>query len=632
MYEDNISSEDDINLPEVHKTHDQERRSIRAFRDVMEDGNFIVRDVRAEDYGVDLSLEIKINRKYASNFKVSIQMKDVLNSQKIIKEDKSYSYPVSIKNINYLSNQPNSLYMIYLENENKIIWDWVYEIEKAIIQKEINLNKPKQQKFNYRFNKTLDEEAKKEIYNQSMHIGKSISHLAKYLIDNIKKVNILNVFKRLRINETKVISAVSRKIELAEKYLEQDKIYEALKIYCDISKVVDEEGILLKCAYLHIATGQYIKGINKCKLSLSKNHKNYKTYLFLGISYEELKRYDKAIKYFNKSLEFCKTPVGYIELGRVWFIQGDVYKSIEYIRKALMLENICKEEFIEAEILLALIYTNVFNMTKAMKYAHSVLSKDSDNAMAFALIGENYMNMGENQKAIHYFDKSLDYDKINYYALLGLSLIYFQSDIGKGINYFHYWIKEYLKDIIIKSAIGNTILMHIGWEKTSIIMLSYERDNTIKIHFSEDMVIPINIDDEGGKIAIGWVLNENNNKKIALVGKIYNKSRDFNRAIDNIKKRIRFVEDFFYDGKQSIDFDNKTKLYIEEGEDRIYIKLNFNGYIIQGVTNSDSGKEEFKKFVEYYNKNKFFQVDFYDEESRRELYFIVRNNADIRCI
>ncbi|GLI10109.1 hypothetical protein YDYSG_61420 [Paenibacillus tyrfis] len=40
-----------MNLPEVSEKHEQERRSITAFRSVMEDGDFIVRDVRESDYG-----------------------------------------------------------------------------------------------------------------------------------------------------------------------------------------------------------------------------------------------------------------------------------------------------------------------------------------------------------------------------------------------------------------------------------------------------------------------------------------------------------------------------------------------------------------------------------------------------
>lgn len=55
-----------MNLPVVSEAQEQEQRSIREFRNVMEDGSFIVRDVRESDYGVDMTLEIGDTNGYLS--------------------------------------------------------------------------------------------------------------------------------------------------------------------------------------------------------------------------------------------------------------------------------------------------------------------------------------------------------------------------------------------------------------------------------------------------------------------------------------------------------------------------------------------------------------------------------------
>ncbi|MGE6574245.1 hypothetical protein ACQKFM_04965 [Paenibacillus xylanexedens] len=44
------------NLPEVVREHQQERKSIRKFKEMMEDGRFIVREEGKIDFGVDLTL------------------------------------------------------------------------------------------------------------------------------------------------------------------------------------------------------------------------------------------------------------------------------------------------------------------------------------------------------------------------------------------------------------------------------------------------------------------------------------------------------------------------------------------------------------------------------------------------
>ena len=74
------------NLPEVVKEHEQEENSITAFRAVMRSSNFIIRDIRESDYGVDLNIEAKLiddDKKYASNFLCQIQIKDRLDSSQM---------------------------------------------------------------------------------------------------------------------------------------------------------------------------------------------------------------------------------------------------------------------------------------------------------------------------------------------------------------------------------------------------------------------------------------------------------------------------------------------------------------------------------------------------------------------
>lgn len=154
------------NLPQVSKTHMQEWTSIREFKNIMEDGHFIIREEGKSDYGVDLSLEIILDKKYASNYRISIQMKDKLKSINIKNKDSTYSYPIPVKTLCYLLNSPNSIVVLYFEDIDIFVWEWVEYINKDAKGKGVNLHTTNKDKYIYRFNKILDNGMKKKLYNE----------------------------------------------------------------------------------------------------------------------------------------------------------------------------------------------------------------------------------------------------------------------------------------------------------------------------------------------------------------------------------------------------------------------------------------------------------------------------------
>lgn len=144
----------------------QEWTSVRKFKNIMEDGHFIIREEGKSDYGVDLSLEIILDKKYASNYRINIQMKDKLESIKIKNKDSTYSYPLPITTLCYLLNSPNSVVVLYLEDINTFVWEWVEYIQKDAKEKGINFFNTINNTYTYRFNKILDNRMKEKLYNE----------------------------------------------------------------------------------------------------------------------------------------------------------------------------------------------------------------------------------------------------------------------------------------------------------------------------------------------------------------------------------------------------------------------------------------------------------------------------------
>ncbi len=109
------------NLPQSVETHDQERRSVIKFTQVVPIKLFILREESGLDYGVDKILEVRKDDILVTNYRVYVQLKSVLIGER--NEDNSYSYSVPISTLNYLMNQPNAIFVIYLENEDILLWD-----------------------------------------------------------------------------------------------------------------------------------------------------------------------------------------------------------------------------------------------------------------------------------------------------------------------------------------------------------------------------------------------------------------------------------------------------------------------------------------------------------------------------
>lgn len=98
--------------PACNGSHDQQHHSKKAFMNIVPDEIFIIRPESGDDYGTDIILELRMASKYAVNYKVHVQLKDKINAKRNL--DDSLSYQVPVKTINYLRNQPNSVFVIYL--------------------------------------------------------------------------------------------------------------------------------------------------------------------------------------------------------------------------------------------------------------------------------------------------------------------------------------------------------------------------------------------------------------------------------------------------------------------------------------------------------------------------------------
>ncbi|MHB8840864.1 MAG: DUF4365 domain-containing protein [Candidatus Aquicultor sp.] len=153
-------------LPQRPKEHVHSDLGVRKFYELFTDPWFIAREESRSDYGVDIVIEaLTDGGKHPTNIRSHAQVK---SSTKKPNADGSYSYSVPFSNLNYLLNNPNSLYVFYSVRDDKLLYctaESAYNTYNGT--KNITI----------RFAEVLDQRAVKNIHSQIMATSLSIRDL-----------------------------------------------------------------------------------------------------------------------------------------------------------------------------------------------------------------------------------------------------------------------------------------------------------------------------------------------------------------------------------------------------------------------------------------------------------------------
>jgi len=142
-------------LPKGDRQDTLQQLSINAFRNLLPAGQFLFRDERGDDKGVDGALEVKVDSSF-TNCRAQIQLKSTDDDPKDsehFNKDGSYSESIATANLNYLLNGQSPLYVIWLAKLNELRFAWAHDEWRTL-----DVEKPewkKQGTFTIRFSKIL---------------------------------------------------------------------------------------------------------------------------------------------------------------------------------------------------------------------------------------------------------------------------------------------------------------------------------------------------------------------------------------------------------------------------------------------------------------------------------------------
>jgi hypothetical protein len=108
-------------LPKADENSQLQRQSIVSFQKVLPVHQFVFRDERVDDAGVDGSLEILVDRCY-TNMRAQVQLKSC--EAKKARQDGVVTLPIEASNVNYLLNGPLGLYVLYVKETNELFYEW----------------------------------------------------------------------------------------------------------------------------------------------------------------------------------------------------------------------------------------------------------------------------------------------------------------------------------------------------------------------------------------------------------------------------------------------------------------------------------------------------------------------------
>ena len=297
----------------------------------------------------------------------------------------------------------------------------------------------------------------------------------------------------------------------------------------------------------------YKKALEIGKNALGNNHPDIALYYNnLGSSYYSIGDYKRAIEYHEKALEINNHPdvtLSYNNLGTAYSRLGDYNKAIEYHKKAL---EIIKNTFGDNHPDVAVTYNNIGGIyndlgdyrlaivffEKALEIRKNTFGDNHpDVAVTYNNIGGSYYNIGDYNKAIEYQEKALEILK-NTLGDNHPNVAVSYNNIGA----FFHALGDYRRAIvffekaleILKNTLGdNHPNVAVSYNNIGILYHALEDYNRAIEYQEKALEIRKNtFGDNHPDVAVSY----------SNIGETYYALRDYRRAIYCFQKALDFIE------------------------------------------------------------------------------------------
>jgi len=166
----------------------------------------------------------------------------------------------------------------------------------------------------------------------------------------------------------------------------------------------DNPGIHYLFARLLFKDAKFAEAVQELKKVLQINNRNKDALLLLGLCYLNINKPDKAIKELERISELIPQDVDSLSLlSLAYRDKEDFTKSLEYIEKAIAIDS----ENIKWRLQYAETLDLMREDEKALREFEYIMEKDPANPRVYSSLGLFYMNRGEYERGVSFFEKSL---------------------------------------------------------------------------------------------------------------------------------------------------------------------------------------------------------------------------------
>ena len=228
-------------------------------------------------------------------------------------------------------------------------------------------------------------------------------------------------------NDSKMNEREQGILRLAEDYRRSDKFIHKLEKMSDFLSSGKGDFFLQagRTLYEHFHYALALitwKHALKCFIKDNNKIAQSKCYGSIGLAFDSLGKFDRAIRYYKKALVIAK-EIGdkineskcYTNLGIVCDYLGKPRKAIEYHQKALAIDKEIGDRVGESACYtsLGIAHRSLGNFAKAIEYYKKSLKIDKEledkvgEATCLGNLGIAFDDLGDHKKAIEYYEKSL---------------------------------------------------------------------------------------------------------------------------------------------------------------------------------------------------------------------------------
>ncbi len=182
----------------------------------------------------------------------------------------------------------------------------------------------------------------------------------------------------------------------------------------------NKEDIYLDLAFEQEMVEDYKGAIESLKQSLAINPDHEPSLFEIGYCFDMADELEKGITYFHKYLD--NSPYSFVG----WYNLALCYEKLSFFEKAIEAVEYClaiKDDFVNAHILRANMYTSCDNDVKAIEAYNDALEHDSTNPMVYAAVGECFERLELWTLAHENYSYALNLDPNYADALMGMGAI-----------------------------------------------------------------------------------------------------------------------------------------------------------------------------------------------------------------